>query len=88
MNTDGSGIEILDIVLTVAVGVWLSFMVIYPRRWDDVVDLELRFWRRVGLAKVLRTEWTSRFEKGIGFKILIGLLFASLLVNTVLTLTK
>ena len=61
---------------------WLIFILLWPIQWASIVDKENGYWVKKGLLKVTTAEKVSRFEKGIGFKILIVIGLALFLFNS------
>ena len=74
---------ITSVILTVAVGAWLTFMIAFPRRWGAIVDLEYDFWGKTGLKKVLGSDRMRAFEKGSGLNVLVGALLIYQLALTI-----
>lgn len=52
---------------------WLAFIILLPKTWGKIVDKESAFWVKTGLLSESIVEGTKKFEKGIGLKILLGL---------------
>jgi hypothetical protein len=51
---------------------WLCFMILEPERWSHFVDKENAFWVRLRICSPSFAETSKRFEKGLGFQILVG----------------
>lgn len=60
---------------------WMIFILVCPNQWSIIVDKENDFWVKKGIVKASTAEKIARFEKGMGFKILLVFGLALFLIN-------
>jgi hypothetical protein len=80
-----SGWFYLYLGLTVLLSVWLGFALLFPRRWDSLVDKEYEFWMRIGVMGDTAASRMKRFEKGPGLKMSIWAMLIFSIALTVFT---
>ena len=78
---------VLAPILTLILGAWLVLMVVFPRKWAALLDMEYDFLVRRGLLSRSLSDRVRRIERGGAIPLAVGLLFAVYLFVSILLLT-
>jgi hypothetical protein len=62
----------LLLLATVILIIWFALVVLFPIPWALIVEKENSYWVNKGVIKAATAEKIVRFEKGKGFKIVLG----------------
>ena len=70
------------LALTLLLATWLGFALLFPRKWDALMDWEYDFWVRIGVMGESAASRFKRFENGPALKLTI---WAMLIFSVALT---
>jgi len=78
----------LELLILCLLSMWLAYTIVLPERWARLVERTHEFEVRHGIESRRTAEWSKRFEKGWGLKVvlLFGIVVqaASIIVQLVL----
>ena len=62
----------LLLLTSVILTIWFALVVLFPIPWALIVEKENSYWANKGVIKAATADKIVRFEKGKGFKIVLG----------------